>query len=137
MSDDLNPTIEESTFDPVAEKAAVDSAEGRGEGRTRPRRRRKVSYLTLNKIESVDYKEVNILRRFLTERGKILPSRQSGNTAKQQRMITQAVKRAREMALLPFVARDLVDDSYSRRPRPDRPGRMRDREQAPAQETTE
>jgi small subunit ribosomal protein S18 len=102
----------------AAEKASIDSAEGRaGEGRVRPRRKRKVSYLTINKIDYVDYKEVNILKRFLSERGKILPSRQSGNTAKQQRMIARAIKRAREMALLPFVARDISDDGSSRRGR--------------------
>src|SRR5450432_1241043 len=77
---------------------------GMGEGgpRFKSKRRRKVSYLTLNKIDTVDYKEINILRRFLNDRGKILPSRQTGNTAKQQRMIAEAIRRAREMALLPF-----------------------------------
>lgn len=99
------------SVDLAAEKAAVDSAEGRaGEGRQKGRRRRRVSYLTINKIDYVDYKDVNILKRFLSDRGKILPSRQTGNTAKQQRMIAQAIKRAREMALLPFVVRDLHDD---------------------------
>jgi small subunit ribosomal protein S18 len=84
-----------------------DTPEGfRGKGK----RRRKVSYLTINKIEHVDYKEVNILRRFMNERGKILPSRQSGNTAKQQRMIATAIRRAREMALLPFVVTEIQPD---------------------------
>jgi small subunit ribosomal protein S18 len=76
----------------------------------RGKRRRKVSYLTANKIDHVDYKEVNILRRFLNDRGKILPSRQTGNTAKQQRMIADAVDRAREMALLPFVVTEAGPD---------------------------
>jgi len=66
-------------------------------------KRRKVSYLTLNKIEKLDYKDVAILRRFLTERGKILPRRVTGNTAGQQRMLTKSVQQARAMALLPFV----------------------------------
>ncbi len=82
-----------------------DAAEGRGKGK----RRRKVSYLTINKIDKVDYKEVNILRRFLNDRGKIVPARQSGNTAKQQRMITRAIDQARELALIPFVAKDSSD----------------------------
>ena len=73
------------------------------EPKVRRRGRTKVSFLTLNKIDVVDYKEVATLKRFLTERGKILPRRQTGNTAKQQRMISSAIKRAREMALLPFV----------------------------------
>lgn len=105
-------------IDPASEKAAVDMMEGRGEGRAKSRKRRRVSLLTLSKIETVDYKDVDLLRRFLTERGKIVPSRQSGNTAKQQRMITRAIKRAREMALLPFVVADLNDELLVRRPRP-------------------
>jgi len=80
-----------------------------GGPRFKSKRRRKVSYLTLNKIDYVDYKEINILRRFLNDRGKILPSRQSGNTAKQQRMISEAIRRAREMALLPFVVTEMTD----------------------------
>lgn len=104
------------SMDAGADKAAVDASDGRaGEGRARTRRRRKVSYLTVNKIETVDYKDIAMLQRFLTDRGKIMPSRQTGNTAKQQRMITRAIKRAREMALLPFVVRDLVDSGPRRR----------------------
>lgn len=95
-------------LDPLSEKAAAD--DGRGDGKKTKRTKRKVSYLTLNKIEHVDYKDVAILRRFMTDRGKILASRQTGNSAKQQRMIARAIKRAREMALLPFVVTDLTDD---------------------------
>lgn len=94
-----------------------------GERGPRSRRRRKVSYLTINKIETVDYKEVNILRRFINDRGKMLPTRQTGNTAKQQRMISKAIRRAREMALLPFVVTEFSGESRPprvRRPRPDR-----------------
>lgn len=107
--------METAAFDPLAEKAAAD--DGRGEGKARKARKRKVSYLTVNKIDFVDYKDVAVLRRFLTERGKILPSRQTGNTAKQQRMITRAIKRAREMALLPFVVTDLTDEPRAPRPK--------------------
>lgn len=82
-----------------------------GEGRPKGRKRRKVSYLTINKIYSVDYKEVNVLRRFINERGKMVPSRQTGNTAKQQRMIARAIRRARELALLPFVVTDTSADT--------------------------
>ena len=89
-------------------RADKDAAEG-GQ-RLRGKRRRKVSYLTANKIYYVDYKEVNILRRFLNDRGKILPSRQSGNTAGQQRMISEAIRRAREMALLPFAVQEMGSD---------------------------
>lgn len=97
--------------EPEADLSAQDSQDGYSDDKDEPRepkvRRRgraKVSYLTLNKIDTVDYKDVATLKRFLTERGKILPRRQTGNTAKQQRMISSAIKRAREMALLPFVA---------------------------------
>lgn len=55
-----------------------------------------------SKLESVDYKDVDTLRKFINERGKIVSRRVSGLSAKQQRMITRAIKRARDMALLPF-----------------------------------
>lgn len=84
-----------------------DSAAETG-GKFRGKKRRKVSYLTLNKIESVDYKDVSILRRFVNEsNGKMLSSRQTGNTAKQQRMVARAIRRARELALLPFVVTEM------------------------------
>jgi small subunit ribosomal protein S18 len=66
-------------------------------------KRRKVSYLTVNKITYVDYKNVTLLRQFTDDRGKIVPRRRSGATAKEQRMVSTAIKRAREIALLPFV----------------------------------
>lgn len=53
--------------------------------------------------DPIDYKDVDLLKKFITERGKILPRRLTGLTAKQQRDLTNAVKRARIMALLPFV----------------------------------
>jgi small subunit ribosomal protein S18 len=53
--------------------------------------------------DPIDYKDVDLLRKFITERGKILPRRITGLTAKQQRDLTLAIKRARVIALLPFV----------------------------------
>lgn len=53
--------------------------------------------------EPIDYKDVDLLRKFITERGKILPRRITGLTAKQQRDLTIAIKRARIVALLPFI----------------------------------
>ena len=93
-----------------------------GEPKFRGKRRRKVSYLTIHKIDTVDFKEVNILRRFLNEHGRILSAKVTGNTAKQQRMIASAVRRAREMALLPFVVTEFTGDRpmRSRGPRDDR-----------------
>ena len=67
------------------------------------RRRRKMCRLCGDKIEGVDYKNVDLLRTFTTERGKIIPRRISGNCARHQRQITAAVKRSRNIALMPFV----------------------------------
>jgi small subunit ribosomal protein S18 len=53
--------------------------------------------------DPIDYKDVDLLRKFVTERGKILPRRITGLTAKQQRDLTVAIKRARTLALLPFI----------------------------------
>ena len=73
--------------------------------RDRSRRpRRKVCSFCVDKIEHIDYKDVARLRRFTTERGKILPRRISGNCAKHQRQVTLAIKRARNIALMPFTA---------------------------------
>ena len=73
--------------------------------RDRGRRpRRKVCAFCVDKVEHIDYKDVAKLRRFITERGKILPRRISGNCAKHQRQVTVAIKRARNIALLPFTA---------------------------------
>lgn len=71
--------------------------------RERGRRpRRKVCSFCVDKVEEIDYKDVAKLRRYITERGKILPHRISGNCAKHQRQMTTAIKRARNVALLPF-----------------------------------
>ena len=66
------------------------------------RTRRKVCSFCVDKVEEIDYKDVAKLRRYITERGKILPRRISGNCAKHQRQMTTAIKRARNVALLPF-----------------------------------
>ena len=66
------------------------------------RRRKKVCRFCENKIQLVDYKDDRILRRFVNERGKIIPRRISGNCAKHQRQLTRAIKRARVLAILAF-----------------------------------
>ena len=68
------------------------------------RRRRTVCNFTTNKITKIDYKDVDLLKRFVSDRGKILPRRVTGTSAKYQRELTVAIKRARHMALLPFSA---------------------------------
>ncbi|MBP7669365.1 MAG: 30S ribosomal protein S18 [Candidatus Eisenbacteria bacterium] len=65
--------------------------------------RRKVCKLCLDRVEHVDYKDEKRLMRAITDRGKIVPRRISGNCARHQAQITQAVKRARMLALIPFV----------------------------------
>lgn len=69
--------------------------------RTRKPRKR-VCNFCVDKAVAIDYKEIDKLRRFITERGKILPRRISGNCAKHQRLLTEAIKRARNIALLPY-----------------------------------
>jgi small subunit ribosomal protein S18 len=68
------------------------------------RMRRKICSFCVDKVEYIDYKSVNRLRRFVSERGKILPRRTTGTCASHQRSLTSAIKRAREIALLPFTA---------------------------------
>lgn len=64
--------------------------------------RKKVCAFCVDKVESIDYKDVAKLRRFISERAKILPRRVTGTCARHQRELTVAIKRARHLALLPF-----------------------------------
>ncbi len=66
--------------------------------------RRKVCNFCIDKAESIDYKDIAKLRKYLTESGKILPRRMTGVCARHQRELAVAIKRARQMALLPYVA---------------------------------
>lgn len=66
--------------------------------------RKKVCKFKPEEIQTIDYKDVNRLRYFITERGKIIPSRISGADAKSQRFLVRQIKRARQIALLPFVS---------------------------------
>jgi small subunit ribosomal protein S18 len=70
-------------------------------------RRKKTCWFDENKVEFIDYKDERLLRRFTNERGKIIPRRLSGTCAKHQRKLVEAIKRARQMDLLPFVADNL------------------------------
>ena len=71
--------------------------------RPRGRKRRKVCTFCVDKVEHIDYKDAAKLKRFLSERSKILPRRITGNCAKHQRALTVAIKRARHIALMPYV----------------------------------
>ena len=75
-------------------------------GRRGPKRRRKVDFFAANHIEYIDYKDVDLLSRFVSDRGKILPRRVTGTYAKNQRKVSKSIKRARIMGLLPFVAEE-------------------------------
>lgn len=68
------------------------------------RKKRRQCNFCADKIEHIEYKEVPKLRRYITERGKILPRRITGNCAHHQRQLTVAIKRARTMALLPYTS---------------------------------
>ena len=68
------------------------------------RRRRKQCNFCADKIEQINYKDIPRLRRYVTERGKILPRRITGNCAHHQRQLTVAVKRSRAMALMPYTS---------------------------------
>ena len=87
-----------------------------GKKKARPRRekeekgwqkrtKRKVCIFCVERIDHVDYKDVSLLRKFVSERGKIRARRVSGNCSQHQRDVASAVKNAREMALLPFSSR--------------------------------
>ena len=78
-----------------------DRAARRPRGR---RPRRKVCQFCVDKVEHIDYKEIARLRRYINERGKILPRRMSGTCAKHQRQLSVAINRARAIALLPYTA---------------------------------
>lgn len=68
-------------------------------------RRKKMCYFSANKIKEIDYKDVNMLRKFIMENGKIVPSRITGTKAGYQRKLTNAIKLARYLALLPYCDR--------------------------------
>jgi small subunit ribosomal protein S18 len=76
-----------------------------GPGRKQYFRRRKVCKFCEEKIDAIDYKEFKLLGQFISERGKILPRRLTGTCSPHQRLLTVAIKRARNIALLPFATR--------------------------------
>ncbi len=70
-------------------------------------KKKKVCWFTENKVEYIDYKDDKLLKRFINERGKIIPRRISGTSAYYQRQLATAIKRARTVALLPYVATNM------------------------------
>ena len=111
------------------------------------RAKKKVSVLTTEKVEYIDYKDVNLLKRFMSDRAKIRARRVSGNDTQQQAEVARAIKNAREMALLPYTTRvttqrnnrgrDRDRDRGDRGDRGPRDGAPRDDDQAPTEEAGE
>jgi small subunit ribosomal protein S18 len=87
-----------------SDREGQGSRRGGYRGGRRPGRRRKVCAFCLEKSRTIDYKDVSMLRRYLTDRSKIRSRRKTGTCAKHQRRLAIAVKRARHLALLPFTA---------------------------------
>ena len=79
---------------------------GGGPGGRRFYRRKKVDYFSVNKIDHISYRDADMLRQFLGDGGKILPRRHTGLSAQNQRLLKRAIKRARNIALLPFGGTD-------------------------------
>lgn len=94
---------DEGGRDERGDRGGRDDRRGRG-GRYRVYFRKKVCRFCSGRV-SIDYLDAAALRRFTTERGKILPGRMTGTCAKHQRVLSRAIKRARSLAMLPFVAR--------------------------------
>lgn len=95
---------EEGGFGGGREGGRGEGGRGEGGGKKVFFRRRKSCPLTGNNAPVIDYKDTKLLGRFISERGKILPSRITAVCAKKQRKLSQAIKRARNLALLPYVS---------------------------------
>jgi small subunit ribosomal protein S18 len=89
---------------PQGDRPQGDRPQRRPGGPRGRRPRRKVCSFCVDKVNDIDYKDIARLRRFITERGKIMPRRMSGTCAKHQRQLAMAIKRARVVALLPYTA---------------------------------
>ena len=104
MSDDKYMEMNERSGRDRGMEAQMDGRDGEGGrgGKNRVFFKKKVCKFCMQKLK-IDYKDADTLRRFITERGKILPRRITGSCAKHQRALALAIKRARAIALLPFV----------------------------------
>ena len=98
--------------------------------------KKKTSVLIIDKVEYIDYKDVDLLRRFMSDRSKIKNRRVAGNDLQQQREVANAIKISREMALLPYATRVASTRTGGRRDRDDR-GRGRDEGRDENSENTE
>ena len=94
----------ERDFDSDDERMPSGGREQRGRGGRGRMRRRKVCRFCVDKVDIIDFKDVKLLQNFIPERGKILPRRISGVCTAHHRMLCEAIKRARNIALLPYTA---------------------------------
>nr|MBN1228578.1 30S ribosomal protein S18 [Anaerolineae bacterium] len=103
--DDLEDDDQEGSPDSRSSRGRSRGAAPRG----RRYRRVKICNFCVDRVESIDYKDIDTLNRYVSNRGKILPRRQTGACAKHQRAVANAVKRARHVALLPFSGKHTLD----------------------------
>jgi len=107
MENEIKETV---AVEAAPETEAAPAKAERSERPARPaqkggnRRRKKVCAFCVDKIDNIDYKDTTRLRKYVSERAKILPRRISGTCAKHQRQLTIAIKRARHVALMPYIA---------------------------------
>ena len=94
----------ESDFDLDDDRGMGGGRGAGGRAAGRRLRRRKVCRFCLDKVDIIDFKDVKLLQNYIPERGKVLPRRISGSCAPHQRMLAEAIKRARNIALLPYAA---------------------------------
>ena len=128
----------------MAKSPAKRSPKGKGKDAGR-KFKKKVSVLNSEQIDYVDWKDVNLLRRFVSDRAKVRARRVTGNDVQQQREVARAIKNAREMALIPYSSRVTTQrggrrgdrDGDDRRDRRDRGDRDEATTEAPAEATTE
>ena len=114
-------------------KAAVKRGKNKDNAR---RSKKKISILTQERVDYVDYKDINLLRRFMSDRAKVRARRVTGNDSQQQKEIARAIKNAREMALLPYTNRVTTQRGGGGRGR-DRDGDGERRERPPRRDESE
>lgn len=105
MDNNVNVTPEAPAAAPAAKEGAPAAREAREQRPFRPgKKRKKVCSFCAEKVEYIDFKDAIKLRKFVSERSKILPRRITGTCAKHQRELTLAIKRARHIALIPYIS---------------------------------
>src|SRR5215510_5728758 len=105
MADEVNQEVSTPAPRPQGRPDRPDRGPGGRDGGRKFFRRKKVCKFCVEKIDDINYKEVRLLQQFVAERGKIVPRRLTGVCTPHQRRLTAAIKRARNIALLPFAAR--------------------------------